>query len=90
MGTTWMKVEGILRQLDSGPKGIICGVNYKSSVYQREGITELNPIGAKWQACSGRLDYISCNDYGFWGRDYRSDVYFTTEMQSKTRYNTDL
>lgn len=86
MGNFWKKVEGGLRQLDSGPKSIVCGVNYKSSIYYREGITELNPSGTKWQASSGRLEYISCNDYGFWGRDDRNDVYFTTKMQLKTKY----
>ena len=85
MGISWEKVEGGLKQLDSGPKGAICGVNYRSYIYYRKDITETNPTGTGWQKCSGQLDYISCNDYGFWGRNNRNDVYFTTKLQSKTK-----
>lgn len=85
MGSNWKIVQGRLKQLDSGPKSVICGVNNVSYIYYRKYITKSNPTGTGWQKCSGRLDYISCNDYGFWGRNSNNDVYFTTKLQSKTK-----
>lgn len=85
MGSIWENVDGILTQLDSGRKGIICGVSRHSNIYRRQDITELNPTGTKWQRLPGRLNYISCNDYGCWGKNKRNDVYFTTKIQSEIK-----
>ena len=41
----WQKVPGLLKQIDSGPKGIVCGVNQGDSIYCRNGITDSNPSG---------------------------------------------
>lgn len=83
-GDNWRNIKGGLKQLDSGPKGIVCGVNYKSSVYCRGGITEENPAGTKWLYESGRLEYISCCDFGCWGVNKYNDVFFANQMNGRS------
>ena len=81
-GNEWLKVNGALKQLDSGPMDIVCGINYASNIYCRTGITESNPSGTKWQRMKGKLVYISCGDYGIWGVNKYHNVFFTTDIKA--------
>ena len=64
-------------QIDSGPKGVVCGVNRKMNIYCRFGITDQVLTGTKWTRISGSLKYISCGAYGYWGVTQSNDIYFT-------------
>ena len=68
---------GKLMQIDSGPKGIVYGVNRKNEVYCRHGITASNPSGTVWRrAAAGLLEYVSCGIYGCWGVNTNNQVWF--------------
>jgi hypothetical protein len=63
-------------QIDSGPKGIVYGVNSGHSIYCRLGITTGNPKGTSWRHIPGGLKYVSCGSYGCWGTNRADDIYF--------------
>ena len=67
-------------QIDSGPKGVVCGVNRKMDIYCRFGITDQVPTGTTWTKISGSLKYISCGTYGCWGVTQSNDIYFTAVL----------
>ena len=72
----WKKIEGGLKQIDSGPKGIVCGVNSVDQVFCRTGITDATLEGSSWIALDGSLKYISCGEYGHWGVNKDNLVFF--------------
>ena len=67
---------GRLKQIDSGPTGIVWGVNRHDDIYCRTGITEEVPQGADWQKIVGKLKYASCGPYGCWGVNSADDIWF--------------
>ena len=73
----WTVVGGALMQIDSGPRGVVCGVNKGMEIYCRLGITNKLATGSKWEKISGSLKYISCGAYGYWGVTQSNDIYFT-------------
>lgn len=79
-GVAWKLVAGGLMQIDSGPKGVVCGVAKAYGVYCREGITDASPTGTKWFRTSGLLKYISCGGYGYWGVNAGGDIFFTRDV----------
>ena len=76
LGTSWRRVPGKLTQIDSGPKGIVCGVNKYQNIYCRLGIAARTPWGKSWLHVPGKLKYISCGDYGHWGVNKYNKIYF--------------
>ena len=72
----WNSAGGRLKQIDSGPSGIVCGVNRNNYIYCRKGITPLRPGGSGWIKVSGILKYISCGALGHWGVNKNNDIYF--------------
>lgn len=76
----WKIVEGALMQIDSGPKGVVCGVTKGMEIYCRLGITDAMHTGSKWEKISGSLKYISCGAYGYWGVAQNNEIYFTALM----------
>lgn len=75
-GRRWIRVSGRLRQIDSGPRGIVCGVTTSQTIYCRTQITHSALTGRGWTRVSGRLKYISCGDYGYWGVSRQNNIYF--------------
>ena len=75
-GTGWSSVSGKLKQIDSGPFGIVCGVNRQRNIYCRRGITRKRPRGNGWIRVPGKLTYISCGLYGHWGVNKYFRIYF--------------
>ena len=68
---------GKLKQIDSGPAGIVYGVDSKGDVWCRAGITEASPTGNAWKEVAGRkLKYISCGIFGCWGLSANDDISF--------------
>ena len=76
LGISWKKVPGTLTQIDSGPKGIVCGVNKYQIIYCRRGIAARTPWGKSWIRIPGKLKYISCGEYGNWGVNKQNKIYF--------------
>ena len=75
-GSMWKGIGGRLRQIDSGPFGIVCGVNRGNQIYCRRGITPRRRAGRSWINVPGRLMYISCGLYGHWGVNKAWNIYF--------------
>ena len=80
----WKLVQGALMQIDSGPKGVVCGVNGNMNIYCRVGITDQVPTGTKWTQISGSLKYISCGAFGCWGVSQSNEIYFTAAVSGPT------
>ena len=75
-GSSWRRIGGRLKQIDSGPFGMVCGVNRGNQIYCRRGITLSRPMGVNWINVPGRLMYISCGLYGHWGVNKAWNIYF--------------
>ena len=65
-------------QIDSGPTGIVYGVNSAHSIFCRTGITASNLKGTGWKHVSGALKYVSCGKFGCWGVNTHNYIYFRT------------
>ena len=65
-----------VRQIDSGPSGILFLVNNHNQIYCRDGITDGNPTGTKWRGVPGTLKRISCGIYGCWGVNAQNTICF--------------
>ena len=75
-GSMWKHIGGKLKQIDSGPFGIVCGVNGGDQIYCRGGISPKVRGGRNWINVPGRLMYISCGLYGHWGVNKAWKIYF--------------
>ena len=75
-GRSWYRIDGSLMQIDSGPFGMVYGVNSGRYIFCRTGITWKNPKGSKWRHVPGRLKYVSAGLLGLWGVTYHNYVYF--------------
>ncbi len=75
-----INIPGQLKQIDSGPKGIVYGVNSLNEIYCRKGIATGNPKGSTWHHVPGGLKYVSCGRYGCWGVNSVDDIYFRSDV----------
>ncbi len=75
-GRYWKRVSGRLKQIDSGPRGIVCGENKYDYIYCRLRISSRYRRGRKWVRVPGKLKYISCGEYGYWGVNKANKIYF--------------
>ena len=67
-GKGWSRVDGELKQLDSGPNGAVWGVNRANKVFFRGGVTSGRPTGRYWIHISGRrLNFVSPGCSGVFG-----------------------
>ncbi len=67
---------GSLKQIDSGPSGIVYGVNSHDQIFCRTGITTSKPDGVGWKHVSGGLKYVSCGVWGCWGVNRHDLIFF--------------
>ena len=75
-GTQWKLLSSTaLKQIDSGPRGIVYGVNIYNHIYCRIGITSDAPDGTGWKRVWGRLNYVSCNDLGCYGVNHFYQIF---------------
>lgn len=80
LGLRWKKLDGSLQQIDSGPRGIVCGTN-AGKVYCRRAISRQYPFGREWVYAGGAsFKYISVGEYGMWGVSKSDYVYFRQGM----------
>ena len=75
-GTSWSQIAGKLKQIDSGPSGIVYGVNVYDNIYCRTGIGYGKPFGTGWKHIGGKLKYISCGVLGCWGVNSADDIFY--------------
>ena len=77
---SFRKIDGGLKQIDSGPKGIVCGVNSANEAFCRSGISDSLPEGSGWIKLADRPDlqikYISCGEYGHWVVTKDNKIFF--------------
>jgi hypothetical protein len=67
---------GRLIQIDSGPLGVVYGVNNSDHIFCRQGINLSNPKGTQWAQVPGALKYVSCGVYGCWGLNSTNQIWF--------------
>ena len=77
-GTLWLLIRDKLKQIDSGPAGIVYGVDAQDKIYCRTGIKSGNLFGTGWKQVTdyGRLKYVSCGVLGCWGVNSNEIVWF--------------
>ena len=75
-GTRWKRVGGRLKQIDSGPKGIVCGVSRLNKLFCRLQICRRAPYGRRWIYVSKKFTYVSIGDYGYWALNPAGQIYF--------------
>ena len=69
--------------MQSGPYGIVYGVNKNNDIFCRTGISNYNPKGTGWQHIGGKLKYISCGSYGCWGVNAKDQIFFRKGVSPK-------
>ena len=74
---------GKLIQIDSGPSGIVYGVNSHHMIFCRRAITPRRPKGRGWQRVPGALKYVSCGIYGCWGVNNNNQTWFRHDVTGK-------
>ena len=77
-GDSWQQITGALKQIDSGPRGIVYGVNIYDQIFCRTGITSSTPFGTGWRQVTsyGRLKYVSCGVLGCWGVNSGNAIWY--------------
>ena len=76
-------IIGKLIQIDSGPFGVVCGVNRFHHIFCRKGISLSTPQGTGWVRVPGALKYVSCGVYGCWGVNSANHIWFRHGVTSQ-------
>ena len=78
-GNYWEEIPGSLHQIDSGPFGIVYGVNKSNEIFCVRGITKANPMGMGLTLIGGyKFKYVSCGQYGCWAINLDNSLSFRT------------
>ena len=78
-GNKWSKVGGVkLKQIDSGPYGVVYGVSTNGTVFCRDGIEPGTPTGKVWMKLKNtpKLSNVSCGALGCWGVNMSGYVWY--------------
>lgn len=75
-GKQWYQVPQKMKQLDSGPLGILCGITVEEKIVCRTGISVTNPKGNGWMPIDfeQKPKHISCGKFGCWVVTTRNKV----------------
>ena len=79
VGRKWIYIPPLrLKQIDSGPFGIVYGVDKKKrQVYCRIGITWSRPSGQAWRRIgTEKMKSVSAGLYGVWATNEYHRIYF--------------
>ena len=76
VGKKWIHIGGKLMQIDSGPFGLVWGVNRHHQIWCRTGISWKRPQGSGWHRVPGGLKYVSVGQFGAWGVNRKNQIYF--------------
>lgn len=78
-GNYWKEVPGLLKQIDSGPFGIVYGVNQSNEIFCVNGITKISPRGKGLSHVGGyKFKHVSCGLYGCWAIKLDNSLSFRT------------
>ena len=76
-GTKWNLLSSQpLTHIDSGPRGIVYGLDRNYQIYCRTGISSDVREGTGWKMLPGLLTYVSCNVLGCYGVDAYNKVWY--------------
>ena len=76
LGTRWRHIGGRLKQVESGPNGVVWGVNRHNQIFFRAGVTRRNPVGRRWHYIrQGRLRHISVGCTGVYGLSTNGQIW---------------
>ena len=76
-GTKWNLLSSQpLTHVDSGPRGIVYGLDRNDRIYCRTGISSDVREGTGWKMLPGLLTYVSCNVLGCYGVDAHNQVWY--------------
>ena len=92
VGSRWNHIGGKLKKIDSGPFGIVWGVNVHRHFYCRTGITWRNPRGSGWRRIRGTGITVSVGSYGVWsvnGGHYVHFRYGVSKRRPQGTHKTD-
>jgi hypothetical protein len=75
-GKTWYAINGKMKQIDSGPLGIFCGITTKEQIDCRNGVSLTDPKGKGWSTIpfEKQPKHISCGEFGCWVVTTRNKV----------------
>ena len=67
-GKQWYQINGKMKQVDSGPLGVLCGITVKNTIDCRTGVSLTDPKGNGWSAIpfEQKPKHISCGKFGCW------------------------
>ena len=83
-GNYWKEVPGLLKQIDSGPFGIVYGVNQSNEIFCAKGITKISPRGKGLSHVGGyKSKHVSCGLYGCWAIKLDNSLAFRTGVTAK-------
>jgi hypothetical protein len=67
-GKQWYQISGKMKQIDSGPLGILCGITVEQKIDCRTGVSLIDPKGNGWSTIpfEKKPKHISCGEFGCW------------------------
>ncbi|XP_063292047.1 fish-egg lectin-like isoform X1 [Pelobates fuscus] len=76
-GSEWKMVEGNMIMVEVGTDGSVYGINTIGSVYKRQGISVLNPIGTAWSLVNvcGPFKHVSYDEGMLWLLNTNGDIF---------------
>lgn len=89
-GSSWLHISGKLKQIDSGPSGIVYGVSADDKIWCRKGIDTLKPSGTGWTQVTsyGRLKYVSCGALGCWGVNSADQIWYRSGVTKQNCFGS--
>ena len=86
VGTRLLHIPGKLMQIDSGPFGVVWGVDVHLNIFCRTGITWRNLQGRGWRRVAGKMKSLSCGQYGCWGVNADDRIFFRFGVSRRSPY----
>ncbi|XP_050976378.1 fish-egg lectin isoform X1 [Labeo rohita] len=85
-GGSFVRIPGLLKQVDAGGDQILAGVNMHDNIYCANMDTNNNwpwPSGSSWVQLTGSLKYYSCGPYSCWGVNKNDQIYIKKDVSDK-------
>lgn len=75
-GMKWKHVGGGLQQIDSGPAGVVYGIDENHDLLCRDGIKPGSPVGLLWTRIQGSYKHVTCGSKGCWALTTNKEVLY--------------
>ena len=66
---------GGLKQVESGPNGVVWGINKAGYIYLRAGVSKKNPLGTSWISVVGLLSHVTVGCTGVYGVNSKQEIW---------------